>query len=356
MERNREELEAFRETIPDPKGAHSFLERGEYLASVAEKYGRDPSGLCLKVCYICPLKPNESFETWKDDHHFPIMNFTKLQNICYWRGISPRVYAVDVIDYKGYKLGAQLQDFVLGEQEGSNKPLYEEVCNIVEEYGGIIRYLGDIPWNSVAGKWIDFGGFGLPDKEVYKRKVLETIETSLKYQIVPGIFTGGRSTEERVKDLRLDEIDFRGKTVLDIGCAQGMFCNYASKRGAKRIVGIDTAQQTHAAREISNYFEQFNVDFIEANLLGMKYDTFCQLSDIHKFDIVFFFSASAYLDSPEFIHKAVGDLMVFERSSGPQADGDEAGVAELLSHFSVEQRPNSKDKNREVYWCKTFGP
>jgi len=350
MSRSKEELRAFRATLPSPKGAHSFLERGEYLAYIAKKYGRDPSELCLKICYICPLRPDELLETWKGGHSYPIMDFTKIQNICHWRGKAPRVYAVDTIDYYGYRLGAQLQDFVTGEQEGENRPLFEEVCAIVEEYGGEGSKHRDVPWNSVAGQWVDFGSFGLPDKEPYKQKLLEIIKAGFKYQVIPGVFTGGRSTEERVKELRLDKIDFRGKTVLDIGCAQGMFCNYASKRGARRVVGMD--RQVHTARAISNYFEQFNIDYIQANLLRMSYDDFCSLTDIHKFDIVLFLSASAYLDFPEFIHRAVGDLMVFERSSGPQARGDESGVAELLSHFSVEQYPNSTDKDREVYWCQ----
>ncbi len=280
------------------------------------------------------------------------MDFTKLQNICYWRGIAPRVYAVDVIDYKEYRLGAQLQDFVLGEQEGANRSLFEDVCDIVEEYEGVGREVGDVPWNSIAGKWIDFGSFRLPDKEPYKQKILESLEGLGKYQRIPGIFTGHRDTEERAKDLHLDKIDFRGKTVLDIGCAQGMFCNYASKRGAKRVVGMDKGQNVGISRQVSNYFEEFNVDYIDVNLLGMTYDKFCQLCDIHSFDIVFFLSASAYIDWPEFIHKVVGDLMVFERSSGPQAKGDEAGVKELLSHFSVEQFPRGRDKQREIYWCR----
>ena len=352
MTSNFEEVKAFRATLPQPRGAHSFLDRGKYLAPIAEKCGRDPSGLCLKIGYLDPLEPNESLESWTGGHKSPILDFTKLQNICHWQGIAPRVYAVDVIDYEKYRFGVQLQDFVEGKHEGSNKQLFEKVCNILEEYGAVGRRHGDIPWNSVAGQWVDFGSFSLPDKEPYKQKILESLEGLGKYQKIPGIFTGHRDTEERAKDLQLDKIDFRGKTVLDIGCAQGMFCNYASKRGAKRVIGIDKGQNVGISRQVSNYFEEFNVDYIETNLQGMSYEEFCQIVDIHVFDIVFFLSASAYLDWPEFIHKVVGDLMVFERSSGPQARGDEAGVKELLSHFSVEQFPRSRDKEREIYWCR----
>ena len=34
--------------------------------------------------------------------------------------------------------------------------------------------------------------------------------------------------------------DLTGKSVLDIGCSEGFFCRQVAKRGARRVVGIDT--------------------------------------------------------------------------------------------------------------------
>lgn len=40
----------------------------------------------------------------------------------------------------------------------------------------------------------------------------------------------------------LKEINWRGKTVLDVGCGTGLLCYEAARRGAKKVVGIDFAK------------------------------------------------------------------------------------------------------------------
>ncbi len=40
----------------------------------------------------------------------------------------------------------------------------------------------------------------------------------------------------------LQEINWRGKTVLDVGCGTGLLCFQIARRGAKKIVGIDFAR------------------------------------------------------------------------------------------------------------------
>jgi len=142
-----------------PHGAHVFLERGECLDSIAKKYGRDPANLCLKINYRCPLGPDESLEDFKGDHRGSVGQITRIQNICYLEGLAPRVYAIDIIDWEGERSVVQLVDFVPGAQEDRNPSLYEKVCTILEEFGVIGRIHGDKHWNSVAGKWVDFGSF-----------------------------------------------------------------------------------------------------------------------------------------------------------------------------------------------------
>lgn len=40
----------------------------------------------------------------------------------------------------------------------------------------------------------------------------------------------------------LKEINWRGKTILDVGCGTGLLCYEIAKRGAKKVVGIDFAK------------------------------------------------------------------------------------------------------------------
>lgn len=37
--------------------------------------------------------------------------------------------------------------------------------------------------------------------------------------------------------------DFKGRSVLDLGCGYGWHCRYASERGAERVVGVDLSQK-----------------------------------------------------------------------------------------------------------------
>src|SRR5579872_664473 len=45
---------------------------------------------------------------------------------------------------------------------------------------------------------------------------------------------------------QLDRIDFRGKSVLDLGCWDGYWSFYAERRGAKRVLATDDASQNWA--------------------------------------------------------------------------------------------------------------
>ena len=68
---------------------------------------------------------------------------------------------------------------------------------------------------------------------------------------------GPRDSERRIKELGLDQIDFKNKTVWDVGCAGGFFTRYAIDRGAKRVIGFDNEATVNAARNMANYLGYF---------------------------------------------------------------------------------------------------
>ena len=157
------------ETLTGPRGHCSYIDRGGYLDAVAKKYGRSPDRLCLKIFYREPIMGELETFTWCTG--YPILDCTRIQNICHWRGLAPRVYAVDVINWRGKRVVVQLQDWA-GETEGKNKVLFNRILGIVEEYGGIVKDKGDIKWNSAGGKWVDFQTFGWR-KGMYRRRIKE---------------------------------------------------------------------------------------------------------------------------------------------------------------------------------------
>jgi tRNA (mo5U34)-methyltransferase len=80
---------------------------------------------------------------------------------------------------------------------------------------------------------------------------------------------------------QLDAIDFRGKTVLDIGCWDGYWSFYAEKRGAKEILAVDDFSQNWSreegillAKELLNSRIEINprVSVYELGSLGRTFD------------------------------------------------------------------------------------
>ena len=58
-----------------------------------------------------------------------------------------------------------------------------------------------------------------PDNEIcFKRSIISSIEFFARFQ---------------------NSVDFKGKTVLDVGCGRGATCFYMALNGASKVVGID---------------------------------------------------------------------------------------------------------------------
>jgi len=55
-------------------------------------------------------------------------------------------------------------------------------------------------------------------------------------------------------------VDFKGKTVFDYGCAEGIMCKLASEAGAKRVTGIDNQfDKVDKARELTKNCEGVDI-------------------------------------------------------------------------------------------------
>jgi SAM-dependent methyltransferase len=57
------------------------------------------------------------------------------------------------------------------------------------------------------------------------------------YQQIPGVVAGTRKLDIRTKGYV--EQDFKGSTVLDLGCNIGQMCHYANDCGAKSVLGVE---------------------------------------------------------------------------------------------------------------------
>jgi tRNA (mo5U34)-methyltransferase len=115
--------------------------------------------------------------------------------------------------------------------------------------------------------------------------------------------------------------DLTGRSVLDIGCNGGFYALEMKRRGAGRVVAIDTDElylnQARFAAEVTGHDIEFrNLDVYQVAKLG------------ERFDLVIFMGVFYHLRHPllalDLIHEhAAGDLMLFQsmqRGSAEVAD------------------------------------
>lgn len=100
----------------------------------------------------------------------------------------------------------------------------------------------------------------------------------------------------------LDEIDFHGKRVLDIGCRDGLFSFAAEKAGASEILGIDN-DLSRGANEFLIPFFNSKVRMQELNLYNLHE------SSIGKFDVIIFPGVLYHLRYPFWGLKKIRDVL-----------------------------------------------
>ena len=128
--------------------------------------------------------------------------------------------------------------------------------------------------------WIDFGdGVVTPGKQGYKN-----------------------FTSDFVKRVQMPS-DLKGKTVLDIGCSDGLFSFEAKRRGAKRVVAVDHSKVNPSkgffvARKILG----LDVEFIDSDIYNLDVDK------LGKFDLVLGLGLLYHLPSPYIALRIIKEL------------------------------------------------
>ncbi len=104
--------------------------------------------------------------------------------------------------------------------------------------------------------------------------------------------------------------DLSGRTVLDVGCNAGFFSLEMKRRGAARVVGIDSDARYLAQARLAGEVSGLDVELHELSV----YDV-ARLGE--RFDVVLFMGVLYHLRHPllalDLLHDhVVGDLMVFQ--------------------------------------------
>jgi len=268
-----------------------------YLNDEIEKiYGR--KDLCLKVFWR-----SKSMWGYKDAGGIStIFESAIAQNLLAVRGICPRIYDLALIDGKT----CFITDYLIGE----NKRV---------EYSDdrFDFYVDD--WsrdhNFIAGKMIDLQGTKLKNYKEYKKHVVKQMiarnnahgHTNNLYQST-GYHSGFRDTKERLA--RYNFTGFENKSVLDVGCSNGMMCRTACDLGARRVVGIDWPDMIEFSQELAILDGYFNIDFYGGDIKSLSGSDLKEMTGIDKFDIHLFLAMVTHVGWPEWIKNC--DTLYFE--------------------------------------------
>ncbi|MBV9774451.1 MAG: TIGR04290 family methyltransferase [Gemmatimonadetes bacterium] len=131
--------------------------------------------------------------------------------------------------------------------------------------------------------------------------------------------------------------DMTGKTVLDIGCNAGFYSMEMKRRGADRVVGIDSEElylaQARFAAEVNGYdIEYRNLSVYDVAELG------------EKFDFVIFMGVLYHLRHPLLAldllrEHVVGDLLLFQSMQRGSQEVDELQPDYPFAEEEIFERP-----------------
>jgi len=283
-------------------GVFTEIARSPGLTKILkEEFGRD--NLCLKIFKHPPISVDNF--CWDPNEGIPLIECTKAQNLFAMEGLAPRVYEIVWVSILG--LLAQATDYV--QPEGR----FDGRAFIAARNKHHIKLHWDPNQQNRLGKWlVDFGSFGFHNPKGYGQALVERAyqygawgSRSEPYQSVLGL-EGQRNFEKRTGIMKLDGVDFVGKTVLDVGCNLGNFCRDAHDRGAKRAVGIDHELVAEVAYEISNWTGYWNCDFLGLNLPHEK-DKIDE-----QFDIVYALSVDQQIGYNSWMADLCGEVFYLE--------------------------------------------
>lgn len=341
---------------------HCFISRGTLNNHLANSYSRNPAHTCIKVFDRSEIRNGFDEALWGDNPakgeprlNTTLIEATQIQNICSWHGLAPRVYGIETVEL-GYKLvPVQFCEYIEGAFATHEQAieLYEEIKRLGKIYG-FSPDKDDVSGADVIdGKLIDFQTFKFhkPYEETVKEIYIRDGKYGkVYYQNEPelGLSGGPRDSKKREEFLKLNNIDFNGKSVVDVGCAGGYFLRYADDHGAKKIIGLDLSPTIHAARNACNLFKYFNIGVHSSGTDGrFNYETY------HKFDIMFFLSMYMHVGLPDKILKLLENngILIFEKNGRKSDEEVERMLREKFQ--SVKLIGHGFDHgNKPIYICQ----
>jgi len=335
-----------------------FVRTPEVEAILKDHYGRD--GLCLKMLgrteHLNQAKTDWQ-HAWGDGSLWggvALTTVTPVQNIYSWYGLAPRVYGLVVLNSER---AAQVVDFA----KGTGRPRVAKAQQVAAKYrlavkgGDINKQLAESHrW--IGGKIVDFGRFHFSDPKWYQWRMRQHViryhkkphKKSLGYHPCPELGVKGvREIESRIKMMRWDDYEWKGRTVLDVGCNSCAFAREATRRGAARVIAVDYKGATKN-RELDNWLGYWNIDHLQI-LLPKEWKQIRRKTGIKRFDTVICLSMVGHAGGyKRWLPALCDDLLFF---SGQGNEERSKYQAKLDRDFAeAEWRGYATDNGRHPVW------
>ena len=181
-----------------------------------------------------------------------------------------------------------------------------------------------------------------------EKKILEEIKKYKFYhciKLTENITTPGEEDYVPSQNLffsHLENINFKNKRVLDIGCRDGLFSFYSEKKGASEVIGIDNNLSIPTKEFLVPFFNS-KVKFKELNLFDLPKE------QLGVFDIIIFPGVLYHLRYPFWALKIITDLL---KKGGKLII--ETPIIEDFENKSILFTPIEKDSPYERTSCTFF--
>lgn len=333
----------------------------DYVESfLAKIYGRRE--LCLKI-FSRPVQPADGETGWTFIYGETALTFkwggtllrecVMAQNLFARADMAPRIF--DVVQVNDRL--AQVTPFLpQGEQPTAERVAQLRPLIDVHKMSTRKNFWDVSPRNWRSGLFVDFSGFYFTEPQAYEADLVRQAHTrrgeyiGVAYQPVPELaIKGTRDMVSRVTAMRLEEIDFKGKTVLDIGCNLGYLCRWAAAQGARRVVGVDRiADLTY---QVANWLGDWQTDYLVLRLPEEVGEIFFS-SGIEKFDIVIAAAVVKHVGGlAPWLRDLCRDLFIFE---GHGTISSEAYAPQLRDLFRTVNYFGQTNDNyeRHLFQCR----
>ena len=147
-----------------------------------------------------------------------------------------------------------------------------------------------------------------------------------------GKYVGSGRGESRFSAINWDNV--KGRSVLDLGCANGMLAIEAKKRGAARVVGVDIGDWIPDIQK-SVTKAGLDIEFWQLDIESPEFKRFCP-----QFDIVFFCAVAGHLKNIEdmlrWIDQHTKYVLYFESNLGEHTINQIELVKKYTSFVSTQ--------------------